>query len=117
MAIETLLTATGSVDPVFSACYKVLLEQLTVLQLSRKYFALILIHLGIFNTWFTHWVKNVPMLGLFSNNSQWYKEIILNTFFICSLKTPCHKIIIIQNNIFFSMLYFFKFDWTIFYTC
>jgi hypothetical protein len=40
MAIEKLLTATGSVGPVLSACYEVLLEQLTVLQLSRKFYSL-----------------------------------------------------------------------------
>ena len=45
MAVETLLTATGSVGPVLSAQYEVLLQQLTVLQLSRKFFALIFIHL------------------------------------------------------------------------
>ena len=63
---------------------------------------------GIFNPWFADWMKNVPMLGLFLNNSQWYNGIILNNFFICSLKTPCHKIIIMQNVYFFSRLYFFQ---------
>lgn len=41
MATATLLTATGSVGPVLSARNEVLLEQLTVLQLSRKFYSLI----------------------------------------------------------------------------
>ena len=67
----------------------------------------ILFTYGIFNPWFTDCMKNVSMLGLFFNSSQWYKEIILNNFFICSLKTPCHKMIIMQN-VYFLVCYIFS---------
>jgi len=43
-----MLTAAGSVGPVLPAGYEVLLQQPTVLQLCRKFFALILIHLWHF---------------------------------------------------------------------
>jgi len=50
----------------------------------------------ISNLCITDWVQNVPRLVIFFNTSRWYRVTELINLFVCSLKSPWHKIIIMQ---------------------